>query len=174
MVKSLALSPTESRREITVDTGLLRMSILPAAKCPRAADQRGHLVKPSATLHTHITSCGAALQANGWAASPLNPAQTIIKLVDALQWETQPSFPHGSADICPLIGDSTVPGFYYVLIRWHPGYMSAPILIRAIGFALGQQRRLFRSRFVRACACRQLCVPRGWNSALRRSDPRPK
>jgi hypothetical protein len=60
------------------------------------------------------------------AASPLNPAQTIIKLPDALQWETQRSFPQGSADICPLTGDSTEPGLYYVLIRWHPGYMSAP------------------------------------------------
>jgi hypothetical protein len=86
-------------------------------------------VEPCATRRDLLlTSLLAALPfgPTGAAASPLNPAQTIIKLSDALQWETQPSFPHGSADICPLTGDSTAPGLYYVLIRWHPGYMSAP------------------------------------------------
>ena len=75
-----------------------------------------------------LTSLLAALPlgARSAAATPLNPAQTIIKLPDALQWETQPSFPQGSSDICPLTGDSTALGLYYVLIRWHPGYMSAP------------------------------------------------
>ena len=74
-----------------------------------------------------LTSLLAALPLNlaGAAASPLNPAQTIIKLPDALPWETQSTFPPGSADISPLTGDSTAPGLYYVLIRWHPGYMSA-------------------------------------------------
>ena len=75
-----------------------------------------------------LTSLLAALPLNltSAAATPLNPAQTIIKLPDALRWEAQPSFPQGSSDICRLTGDSTKPGLYYVLIRWHPGYMSAP------------------------------------------------
>jgi hypothetical protein len=86
-------------------------------------------VEPCATRRDLLlTSLLAALpfRPTGAAASPLNPAQTIIKLPSALQWETQPSFPQGSADICRLTGDSTAPGLYYVLIRWHPGYMSAP------------------------------------------------
>ena len=105
------------------------MSILPAAKCPRAADQGGHLVEPYATRRDLLLTSLLAARPSGQrraAASPLNPAQTIIKLPDALQWETQPSFPQGSADSCPLTGDSTAPGLYFVLIRWHPGYMSAP------------------------------------------------
>ena len=87
---------------------------------------------PSGTVCTRrdllLTSLLAALPlgARSAAATPLNPAQTIIKLLDALQWETQPLLPQGSADICPLTGDSTAPGFYFMLIRWHPGYMSAP------------------------------------------------
>jgi hypothetical protein len=86
---------------------------------------------PSGTVCTRrdllLTSLLAALPlgARSAAATPLNPAQTIIKLPDALQWETQPLLPQGSADICPLTGDSTAPGFYFMLIRWHPGYMSA-------------------------------------------------
>ncbi len=75
-----------------------------------------------------LTSLLAALPLTptGVAASPLNPAQTIVKATDVLQWETQPSFPPGSADICPLTENSSAPGLYFVLIRWHPGYMSAP------------------------------------------------
>jgi hypothetical protein len=78
---------------------------------------------PSGTVCTRrdllLTSLLAALPlgARSAAATPLNPAQTIIKLPDALQWETQPLLPQGSADICPLTGDSTAPGFYFMLIR---------------------------------------------------------
>jgi hypothetical protein len=60
------------------------------------------------------------------AASPLNPEQTIIKLPDALPWKSQAPFPPQSVDMCPLAGDTNAPGLYYTLIRWHPGYMSAP------------------------------------------------
>ena len=75
-----------------------------------------------------LTSLLAARPSSQRARPPVRSIrlQTIIKLPDALQWETQPSFPQGSADSCPLTGDSTAPGLYYVLIRWHPGYMSAP------------------------------------------------
>ncbi|HKN26351.1 MAG TPA: hypothetical protein VJY34_00080 [Roseiarcus sp.] len=59
-----------------------------------------------------VTSVMAALPLSltGAAASPLNSAETIIKLPDALQWKTQPTFPQGSADICGLTGDTTAPG----------------------------------------------------------------
>jgi hypothetical protein len=60
------------------------------------------------------------------AASPLNPEQTIIKPPDALPWKSQAPFPPQSVDMCPLAGDTNAPGLYYTLIRWHPGYMSAP------------------------------------------------
>ena len=59
-------------------------------------------------------------------ASPLNPEQTIIKPPDALQWKAEGPFPPESVESCPLIGRTTEAGLYYTLIRWHPGYMSAP------------------------------------------------
>jgi hypothetical protein len=62
----------------------------------------------------------------GAAASPLNPAQTIITLPDALPWKPNPAYPDHSSDQCPLTGLTTEPGLYYTLIRWWPGYMSAP------------------------------------------------
>ena len=61
-------------------------------------------------------------------ASPLNPAQTLITAPDQLKWKQELSFPTESVEACPLFGDPKVSGLYYTLIRWHPGYMSAPHL----------------------------------------------
>jgi hypothetical protein len=60
------------------------------------------------------------------AASPLNPAQTIIRPPGALQWKSNPAFPEPSVDNCFLTGEPTQPGLYYTVIRWWPGFMSAP------------------------------------------------
>ena len=75
-----------------------------------------------------LTSLMAALPlgVSGAAASPLNPEQTIITPPDKLQWQTLPPFPPGSVDTAALAGQTTAPGLYYTLVRWHPGYMSAP------------------------------------------------
>jgi hypothetical protein len=59
-------------------------------------------------------------------ASPLDPAQTMITLPDALQWKSAPGNPEHSVDMCPLMGDTNGSGLYYTLVRWWPGYMSAP------------------------------------------------
>jgi hypothetical protein len=59
-------------------------------------------------------------------ASPLNPAQTIIKPFDTIAFKPNPAYPPKSADTAILAGDPTQPGLYYVLQRWWPGYMSAP------------------------------------------------
>ncbi len=66
------------------------------------------------------------LVASPASASPLNPTETIIKLRDDLPWKSDPRFPNRSSDACPLFGDTNAIGLYYTLIRWWPGYMSAP------------------------------------------------
>jgi hypothetical protein len=63
---------------------------------------------------------------SGAAASPINPAQTIIKLPAELQWKANPNYPPRSSESCLLTGDTTQPGLYFTLVRWWPGYMSAP------------------------------------------------
>ena len=60
------------------------------------------------------------------AASPLNPEQTIIRLPEQLQWKSNAAFPEPSVDNCLLAGDPNQPGLYYTLVRWWPGFMSAP------------------------------------------------
>jgi hypothetical protein len=59
-------------------------------------------------------------------ATPLNPEQTVIRLLGQLQWKSNQAFSEPSVDNCPLVGDSTKPGLYYTLVRWWPGFMSAP------------------------------------------------
>jgi hypothetical protein len=68
----------------------------------------------------------APLSLSGANASPINPAQTLIKPPDALQWSRNPAYPERSVEMSPLAGDLNAPGLYYTLVRWWPGYMSAP------------------------------------------------
>ncbi|MCJ2012153.1 hypothetical protein [Methylobacterium sp. J-076] len=60
------------------------------------------------------------------AASPLNPAQTIIRSPDQLEWIPTKGYPERCSDRCALSGDINDTGLYYTLVRWWPGYMSAP------------------------------------------------
>lgn len=60
------------------------------------------------------------------AASPLNPAQTEITPPDQLHWKAGPIDGKPARDICVLAGDPEKPGLYYILMRWWPGFMSAP------------------------------------------------
>jgi hypothetical protein len=66
------------------------------------------------------------LAASAAVASPLNPAQTIIKMKDDLSWKSDPANPERSVDMSPLFGATNSEGLYYTLVRWWPGYMSAP------------------------------------------------
>ncbi|MBV9785423.1 MAG: cupin domain-containing protein [Acidisphaera sp.] len=59
-------------------------------------------------------------------AGKLDPTQTIIRLPNQIDWNSQAGFPPQSVDMAPLWGTTTQPGLYLTLVRWHPGYMSAP------------------------------------------------
>ncbi|KQS85149.1 hypothetical protein ASG32_17940 [Methylobacterium sp. Leaf361] len=59
-------------------------------------------------------------------AAGVDPSQTIIKLPDQIPWQPLYNFPPGMAEQAPMFGQTGAPGQYFVLIRWHPGYMSAP------------------------------------------------
>jgi hypothetical protein len=69
---------------------------------------------------------GLPLGSSDASASPIDPAQTIIKLPGDLTWKANPANPPRSSESCVLTGDPTAAGLYYTLVRWWPGYMSAP------------------------------------------------
>jgi hypothetical protein len=66
-----------------------------------------------------------ALAASPAAAGP-DPAMTIVKLPDEIVWNKRPDYPEKSVEQAFLWGNSSEAGLYYTLIKWHPGYMSAP------------------------------------------------
>ena len=79
-----------------------------------------------ASVMTAVLPFGLSFSVSGASASPINPAETIIKLPADLAWNPNPNNPPRSSDSCALAGSPTEPGLYYTLVRWWPGYMSAP------------------------------------------------
>jgi hypothetical protein len=77
-------------------------------------------------LGSLLSAIPASLWAKPVQASPLDPNQTIYKLPDQIAWKKRPDDPPNSIEMAPLFGDLNSPGLYYVLVKWHPGYMSAP------------------------------------------------
>jgi hypothetical protein len=56
----------------------------------------------------------------------VDPSMTIIKRPERIPWKQLYNFPAGSAEQAVMAGDLKQPGQYFVLIRWHSGFMSAP------------------------------------------------
>jgi hypothetical protein len=59
-------------------------------------------------------------------ADALNPSETQVTLPDAIKWTAWPAGPPHGAEMVTLFGGLDKPGEYVVLMKWFPGYMSAP------------------------------------------------
>jgi hypothetical protein len=72
-----------------------------------------------------LTSMMTAL-ASSAGASEIDPRQTFIEQRNQIQFSTWGELPPGSGEMAKLYGDSDKPGPYLVLMRWNPGWFSAP------------------------------------------------
>jgi hypothetical protein len=59
-------------------------------------------------------------------AGQINPAETAITPSDAIKWSAWSGGPPHSGEVATLHGGLDRPGPYLVLMKWNPGYMSAP------------------------------------------------
>ena len=59
-------------------------------------------------------------------ASRLNPAETIVTPPDAIKFVPWSGAPPHSGEVATLYGGLDNAGPYLVLMKWYPGYMSAP------------------------------------------------
>jgi hypothetical protein len=59
-------------------------------------------------------------------AAAINPAETQVTLPDQMKWTEWTAGPPHSAEMATLFGGLDKPGEYVVLMKWYPGYMSAP------------------------------------------------
>ncbi len=84
-----------------------------------AATRRGLLLAPLL----------AALPAGFFSDSALaiDPNETQVTLPDQMQWKPwNANGPAGAMESAAVFGSIDKPGPYAILVRWHPGYMSAP------------------------------------------------
>ncbi|MGA2895416.1 MAG: cupin domain-containing protein [Xanthobacteraceae bacterium] len=60
-------------------------------------------------------------------AQAIDPDETQVTLPDQFQWKPGlPGAPTHSVETAPVFGATDQPGSYAVLVKWYPGYMSAP------------------------------------------------
>jgi hypothetical protein len=59
-------------------------------------------------------------------AAGVDPSMTIVVPPDRIPWKAPDGFPPRSIEMATLFGDIAREGQYFILVRWHPGYMSAP------------------------------------------------
>ena len=59
-------------------------------------------------------------------AGKLDPTETIVTLPDAIRFVPWTGAPVQSGEVATLYGGLDAPGPYVVLMKWYPGYMSAP------------------------------------------------
>src|SRR3984893_7240064 len=59
-------------------------------------------------------------------AGQIDPAETAITLSDAIKWNAWRERPPHSGEVATLYGGLDRAGPYLVLMKWNPGYMSAP------------------------------------------------
>jgi hypothetical protein len=73
-----------------------------------------------------LAAAATSLRAQPAKAVGVDPSMTQVVQADAIPWKQLYNFPEGSAEQAPMHSTVGEPGQYFVLIRWHPGYMSAP------------------------------------------------
>src|SRR4029077_5836845 len=67
-----------------------------------------------------------AMAATAAQAGKIDPSETAITLPDAIQWVPWSGLPPHSGEMATLYGGLDKPGPYLVLMKWYPGYASAP------------------------------------------------
>ena len=83
-------------------------------------DRRDLLMAPLLAGVASYFGTGAAQGAG------VDPTMTIVVPPDKIPWQPLYNFPPGSAEQANMFGAIGEAGQYFVLIRWHPGFMSAP------------------------------------------------
>jgi hypothetical protein len=92
----------------------------------RAADAGADGTRRMLLLAPLMASLPLVLKTSAARASTIDPAETTVTLPDALNFGPWSGGPAGSGEMAPLYGSLDKAGPYLVLMKWHPGYMSAP------------------------------------------------
>ena len=83
-------------------------------------NRRDLILGPVLALAATSLGLGASL------AAGVDPTMTIVTRPQEIPWKPIYNFPPGTAESATMFGAIDAPGQYFVLIRWLPGFMSAP------------------------------------------------
>jgi hypothetical protein len=75
---------------------------------------------------TFLLSSALATLAARAETSPIDPKETLVLQHDEIKFAPWSGLPPGSGEMANLYGDVDRPGPYLVLMRWNPGWFSAP------------------------------------------------
>ena len=84
------------------------------------------LTRRTALLSALIAGFPFAFSGNRAEASKIDPKQTIVVPPKDIKWSALSGMPERSGEMATLYGDLNKEGPYVVLVKWHPGFMSAP------------------------------------------------
>lgn len=73
-----------------------------------------------------ITAGTAHAQTLARNSSAINPKETFVLQSNDIHFVRWDKLPPGSGEMAKLYGDFDKPGPYLVLMKWHPGWFSAP------------------------------------------------
>jgi hypothetical protein len=73
-----------------------------------------------------LSSIMLALASGRAWASPINPQETFVLQRDQIKFAPWTGVPPDSGQMAQLYGDLNKPGPYLVLMKWNPGWFSAP------------------------------------------------
>jgi hypothetical protein len=68
----------------------------------------------------------SAFLASAAGASPIDPRETFVLQRDQIRFQDWGNLPPHSGEMAKLYGDINKPGPYLVLMKWNPGWFSAP------------------------------------------------
>jgi hypothetical protein len=89
-----------------------------------------HEIRPTRRrlmLASLLAALPLALSETGALAGKIDPTETEVTLPGAIKWSGWiKGFPPNSGEMATLYGGLEKPGPYLVLMKWYPGYMSAP------------------------------------------------
>jgi hypothetical protein len=85
-----------------------------------SANRRDLLIAPL------LVAIPAALWNDPAGASPIDPSMTFTRLPDQIAWQAGPNRPPKTVEQAALWSKPSEPGLYYYLVKWYPGFMSAP------------------------------------------------
>jgi hypothetical protein len=100
--------------------------LLNAASSARAAAAGADGTRRMLLMTPLIASLPLVFRTSAAHASKVDPSKTAVTLPDKLRFVPWSGGPAGSGEMAPLYGSLDKPGPYLVLMKWHPGYMSAP------------------------------------------------